>query len=37
VPAAQLGSFGQLGWTTWLVSQPPAKDADDLVLQPRAA
>jgi type VI secretion system protein ImpH len=37
VPAAQLGSFGQLGWTTWLVSQPPANDANDLVLKPRAA
>ena len=37
VPQARLGMQGQLGWTTWLVSQQPAKDASDLVLQPRAA
>lgn len=34
VPQTQLGSLGQLGWTTWLLSQPVAKDADDLVLRP---
>jgi type VI secretion system protein ImpH len=35
VPAAQLGSLGRLGWTTWLVSQPPRRDAADLILRPR--
>jgi type VI secretion system protein ImpH len=37
VPQTQLGSLGQLGWTTWLVSQPPMRDADDLVLSPQPA
>jgi type VI secretion system protein ImpH len=37
VPTAQLGSLGQLGWTTWLVSQPREGDAADLVLSPQAA
>ena len=37
VPPTQLGSQGQLGWTTWLVSQQPQRDADDLVLTPQAA
>jgi len=32
VPATQLGSGGMLGWTTWLSSQPFARDAEDLVL-----
>jgi type VI secretion system protein ImpH len=34
VPAARLGSFGQLGWTSWL-GMPPGKrlhDADDVLL-----
>jgi predicted component of type VI protein secretion system len=31
------GTLGQLGWTTWLVSQPPRADADDLILRPQAA
>ncbi|MDX1947501.1 MAG: type VI secretion system baseplate subunit TssG [Pirellulaceae bacterium] len=35
IPQAQLGGFGQLGWTTWLISQPPVRDAADLVLNPR--
>lgn len=35
VPPTQLGGYGRLGWTTWLVSQPAARDADDLVLNPR--
>lgn len=34
VPPTQLGSMGQLGWTTWLISKPPESDAADLVLQP---
>ena len=34
VPAARLGSYGQLGWTSWL-GMPPGKrsaDADDVLL-----
>jgi type VI secretion system protein ImpH len=37
VPQTQLGSMGQLGWTTWLVSEQPGRDAGDLVLAPQAA
>jgi len=37
IPQTQLGNLGQLGWTTWLVSQPPKADADDLILTPQAA
>ncbi len=37
IPRTQLGTLGQLGWTTWLVSHPPQADADDLVLSPQAA
>jgi type VI secretion system protein ImpH len=37
VPETHLGSMGQLGWTTWLVSQRPERDAADLVLTPQAA
>jgi type VI secretion system protein ImpH len=37
IPQTQLGSLGQLGWTTWLISQSPPADADDLVLRPQAA
>ncbi len=33
-PAIQLGRSGQLGWTTWLSSQPASKDPDELILQP---
>lgn len=36
VPSCQLGSMGQLGWTTWLKSRELDDDADDLILQPRA-
>lgn len=32
VPATRLGQAGLLGWTTWVKSQPMAKDADNLVL-----
>jgi len=34
VPEIQTGTFGQLGWTTWLRSEPFDHDADDLVLRP---
>jgi type VI secretion system protein ImpH len=37
VPATQLGTLGNLGWTSWLVSQPPSVDAADLVLRPSDA
>jgi len=37
VPETQLGSMGQLGWTTWLVSEQPGKDVGDLILAPQAA
>jgi type VI secretion system protein ImpH len=33
VPKLRPGVIGQLGWTTWLSTQPFAEDADDLVLQ----
>jgi type VI secretion system protein ImpH len=36
VPPVRLGGMGQLGWTTWLNTKPPAKDAEDLVLHPAA-
>lgn len=36
VPASRLGSFGRLGWTTWLTTTPKTADAEDLVLQPSA-
>ena len=32
VPPLKLGEGSQLGWTTWLTSQPLARDADDLKL-----
>jgi type VI secretion system protein ImpH len=34
VPASRLGTFGRLGWTTWLKTAPAPRDADDLVLNP---
>jgi len=34
VPQTKMGTFGRLGWTTWLRSQPFDHDADDLVLTP---
>ncbi len=37
VPKARLGHYGRLGWTTWLQSRPPERDADNLVLRPPAA
>jgi len=37
IPNTRLGQLGRLGWSTWLLSRPPARDADDLVLRPFAA
>lgn len=37
VPQIQMGTFAQLGWTTWLRSKPMGRDADDLVLRPLEA
>ncbi|MFN0132033.1 MAG: type VI secretion system baseplate subunit TssG [Phycisphaerales bacterium] len=34
VPAVQLGKLGRLGWSTWAISRPYPKDADQLVLRP---
>lgn len=34
VPAICLGQSGQLGWSTWLKTQPFLRDADELILQP---
>ena len=33
VPGITLGRVGQLGWTTWLISNPPTNDTEDLVLR----
>ena len=33
VRPTELGSFGQLGWDTWLTPRPQATDADDLMLR----
>lgn len=32
VPAAQLGSAGQLGWTTWMLESAPEQDPSDLCI-----
>lgn len=32
VPAAQLGSAGRLGWTTWISEAPPQQDPGDLCI-----
>lgn len=34
VPRMRLGRQGQLGWTSWLSSRTPEKDADDLEINP---
>lgn len=34
VPTTQLGGGGYLGWTTWINTRKPAKDAEDLVIDP---
>lgn len=35
VPRIRLGRSGRLGWTTWLMSRPLGRDADDLKLDPQ--
>jgi type VI secretion system protein ImpH len=37
VPPTRLGGFGRLGWSVWLQSAPPEKDADKLVLSSERA
>jgi type VI secretion system protein ImpH len=37
IPKTCLGQLGRLGWSTWTLSRPPTRDADDLVLRPFAA
>ena len=37
VPRLQLGTLGQLGWTTWLRTKESCRDRDDVVLRPLAA
>ena len=34
VPPLQLGGEGQLGWTTWMTTEPLPEDGDDLMLNP---
>ncbi len=34
VPSTQLGSGGMLGWTTWINTRKPTRDAEDLVIDP---
>jgi type VI secretion system protein ImpH len=34
IPELELGRSGRLGWTTWLLSQPATRDADEFVLDP---
>ncbi len=34
VPTTQLGAGGYLGWTTWINTRKPARDAEDLVIDP---
>ncbi len=35
VPRTSLGSYGRLGWTTWLRATPETKDRSDLTLTPQ--
>ena len=37
VPETQLGRMGRLGCSTWLLSHPFKKNADDCVLRPAVA
>lgn len=37
VPGIQLGTSGMLGWTSWLMSKPAERDAEDLILEPEVA
>jgi len=32
VPATKVGTYGRLGWTSWLGSRTSARDADDLIV-----
>ncbi len=34
VPSTQLGGGGFLGWTTWINTRKPARDAEDLLIDP---
>ena len=34
VPSTQLGSGGYLGWTTWINTRKPERDAEDLLIDP---
>lgn len=34
VPGTQLGSGGFLGWTTWINTRKPVRDAEDLLIDP---
>ena len=34
VPGTQLGNGGLLGWTTWINTRKPSRDAEDLVIDP---
>ncbi len=36
VPSLMLGSFGRIGWTTWMGGGPRDEDAGDLVFDPQA-
>ena len=37
VPQVRLGTYGRLGWTTWLKTRPFEHDAEDLVVVPPSA
>ena len=37
VPRMTLGRQGELGWSTWLISRTPARDSDQLVIDPLVA
>jgi type VI secretion system protein ImpH len=32
VPQLKLGTVGQLGWSTWLISRPQERDRDELIV-----
>ena len=34
VPPTRLGHSSRLGWTTWLQTKTPDRDAEDLILNP---
>lgn len=37
IPQTRLGKQGRLGWSTWMNTKPPTRDAGDLILKPVAA